>query len=470
LPNLWGLQNSGQTIGGVVGTVGADIKAPLAWAQSTGAGQTVAVVDSGITATHEDLQGAVWTNPGETGAGRATNGVDDDQDGAVDDAQGWNSLTGTTDVTDAAGHGTHVTGTVVARKDNGVGIAGVAPSAQVFPLRALDTAGNGTDASVASAFDVAGNLGIPIVNASIEGAASKPVRDAIDRHPGTLYVLAAGNSGANDDAPATPSLCHLPEANLICVGASDAHDARAIFAPGSSSNFGATTVDLFAPGDNIASTYIPFADCPTAPCYAFLDGTSMAAPHVAGTLALMRALNPALSAAQLKANLLATVDLKTALAGRSVTGGRLNAAAAVATSAARAPAPAPAPTPAAGASTAGAQAAPSPGAAPSGPAPTLVPAVVIVPVLGRPSIGAGALTADRSLTIRFTLDRAATVRLTISRGSRAVATVSLPGAKGANRYVLRAKLGSRRLAPGRYRLRLQAQGAARAYTLAVTVR
>jgi hypothetical protein len=99
-----------------------------------------------------------------------------------------------------------------------------------------------------------------------------------------------------------------------------------------------------------------------------------------------------------------------------------------------------------------------------------VPAVAIAPVLGRPSIGAGALTADRSLTIRFTLDRAATVRLTISRGSRAVATVALHGAKGANRYVLRTKLGSHRLAPGRYRLRLQAQGAPRAYTLAVTVR
>jgi hypothetical protein len=96
--------------------------------------------------------------------------------------------------------------------------------------------------------------------------------------------------------------------------------------------------------------------------------------------------------------------------------------------------------------------------------------VAIAPVLGRPSIPAGALTARRSLTIRFTLDRAATVRLTLSRGTRTVATITLHGAKGTNHYVLRAKVGSHRLTPGRYRLRLQAQGAARAYTVAVTVR
>jgi hypothetical protein len=108
--------------------------------------------------------------------------------------------------------------------------------------------------------------------------------------------------------------------------------------------------------------------------------------------------------------------------------------------------------------------------APAAAAPAFVQSVVTAPVLGRPSIGAGALTAHRPLTIRFTLDRAATVRLTITRGARTVATVSLHGKKGANRYVLRTKVGGRRLAPGRYRVHVRAGGAARAYTLALTVR
>ncbi|MEA2385424.1 MAG: serine protease [Solirubrobacteraceae bacterium] len=462
-PQEWGLENTGQSVQTVAGTSGADIKAPQAWAQSTGAGQVVAVVDSGIAAGHEDLVGAVWTNPGEI----AGNGVDDDHDGAVDDVHGWNSLAGNTTVTDTNGHGTHVTGTVAARKDNTVGIAGVAPSAQVFPLAALDAAGNGTDASIASAFNVAGNLGIPIVNASVEASVSNAVQQAIDAHPGTLFVLAAGNSGLDDDAAATPSLCHLPEANVICVGASDAKDAPATFpraTPPSATNFGATTVDLFAPGVNIASTYIPFAGCTTAPCYAFLDGTSMAAPHVSGTLALMRGLNPALTGAQLKARLLASVDPKAPLAGKSVTGGRLDAAAAVAASA---PPTAASPAPAAASA---APAATAPPAAAAAAAPVFIPAIAATPVLGRPAIGAGALTASHALTIRFTLDRAAIVKLRISRGAKTVATVSLRGAKGANRYVLRTKVGARRLTRGRYRVRVRAQGAAAAYTLSVTVR
>jgi subtilisin family serine protease len=462
---LWGLENTGQDIGvapnTVKGTVDADIDAPEAWAQSTGAGQVVAVVDSGMDATHEDLAGAQWTNPGEV-----SNGVDDDRDGAIDDLHGWNALTTTTDVTDTNGHGTHVTGTLAARKDNALGVAGVAPSAQVFPLVALDSLGIGSDASVASAFDVAGNLGIAIVNASVEAPFSVTVQAAVNRHPNTLYVLAAGNDSANDDT--TSSLCQIPAANVICVGASDANDGLASF-----SNVGQTSVDLFAPGVNIASTYIP-PTCAAPHCYAFLDGTSMAAPHVSGTLALMRARNPALTAAQLKATLLATVDPKGAFAAASVSGGRLNAAGAAAAS----PPAAAATTPAAGASTTtvatanattAATAAVTSSAAAAA-APPVVASVGVAPVLGRPSIGAGALTARHPLTIRFTLDRAATVKLTILRGTKTVATTTIHGRKGTNRYVLRAKVGGRKLARGRYRVRLHAQGAARAATLAVTVR
>jgi thermitase len=474
---LWGLENTGQAINGVAGTAGADIKAPQAWAQSTGTGQVVAVVDSGVLASHQDLQGALWTNPGEAGA-RATNGIDDDLDGAIDDFQGWNALDASTNVTDEFGHGTHVTGTIAARRDNGLGIAGVAPGAQVFPLRALDGLGNGTDASVAAAFGVAGSLGIPIVNASLEAPASLAIEDAIKAHPGTLYVLAAGNDGKDDDLATTPSLCQLPEGNLICVGASDGNDAVADFPPPAvGSNVGAATVDLFAPGDNIASAEIDSVcagltpPVPASACYAFLDGTSMAAPHVSGTLALMRARNPALTAPELKTKLLASVDPRPAFAGKAVTGGRLDAASAVAAAAPPA-APVAAPVSAAAAQTAS-TAAPASGTAPAAAtaaAPAIVPSVAVAPVLGRPSIGAGPLTARHPLTIRFTLDRAAAVKVTITRGTRTAATVSLHGRKGANRYVLRSKVAGRKLARGRYKVRVRAAGAARAYTLAVTVR
>jgi len=139
---LWGLQNGGPpTVS--PGTFDADIDAPEAWARSTGSGQQVAVVDSGTTPNQADLQG-----------------------GAL--APGFDFVDGDTVPTDATGHGTHVTGTIVARKDNGIGIAGVAPAAQVVPLRVLDAKNSGTDADIANAFNLAGDQGIPIVNASIQ--------------------------------------------------------------------------------------------------------------------------------------------------------------------------------------------------------------------------------------------------------------------------------------------------------------
>ena len=320
------------------GTPGADIGAQGAWALSTGVGQTLAVVDTGATFSHPDLQGSYGTNPGETGTDalghdRATNHIDDDHDGYVDDARGWDFMDCAAsceddptpgpdnDPTDGDttynGHGTHVTGTIAARS-NGIGIVGVAPSAKVLPLRALGIAGSGPMSGIANAFALAGDLHIPIVNASLGGPDVQVVEDAIAAHPNTLYVVAAGNAGADDDVMGNYP-CSYPEANIICVGATDDTDAPASF-----SNYGATTVDLFAPGVRILST-VPGPDA-----YDYYDGTSMATPHVAATLALMRARNPSLTAAQLKAKLLASVTPGRALHGLSVTGGRLDAAAAVA--------------------------------------------------------------------------------------------------------------------------------------------
>jgi thermitase len=290
-PFMWDLHNTGQT----GGTVDADIDAPEAWGEASGADVEVAVVDSGVKADHPDL--------GTIGAG-------------VD----W--VDGDGDPNDEDGHGTHVTGTIAAVRDNGLGVAGVAPDATVIPLRVLDENGEGDGYAVADALAWAGDHDIRVVNASF-GAKGfwQPEHDAIDTHRDTLYVIAAGNGGSdsigddNDGSnPEYPCSYDLP--NIICVGASDANDRRPTF-----SNFGAATVDLFAPGVDIWST-VPSG-------YQRVPGTSMAAPHVTGIAALLLDLNPNLTTAQLKDAILGTVDPSPVLCGLSVTGGRANAFAAL---------------------------------------------------------------------------------------------------------------------------------------------
>ena len=184
---------------------------------------------------------------------------------------------------------------------------------------------------LAEAFDYAGRLGAPVVNASLGGlGSSTTITNIIRAHPNTLYVVAAGNDNA-DAASYYP--CNANAANVLCVGASDEDDARAGF-----SNFSATAVDLFAPGVDILST-IPGG-------YGYMDGTSMATPHVAGVAALLAAAKPGAGSATLKTALMSSVDVRAGLAGVSLTGGRLNANAALdAVAAAPAPTPEPTPTP-----------------------------------------------------------------------------------------------------------------------------
>jgi thermitase len=437
------------------------IDAPEAWTHSLGAGQTVAVVDTGSAFGHEDLAGQFATNPGESGAGREANGVDDDGNGLVDDYRGWDFVDDDNDPSDGHYHGTHVAATIAAAKDNMLGIAGVAPSAKVLTLRVLNDAGSGSFSDVAEAFDLAGALGIRVVNASLGGlatlGASQTIQNAVQAHPQTLYVIAAGNDGTNNDVdPFFP--CALPDANVICVGATDASDARAGF-----SNYGSVSVDLSAPGVSIASAkWSP--GCPTT-CYAYANGTSMAAPHVAGVLALMRAANPALTAAELRSRLLATVDVRAGLAGTTATGGRLNANAAVI------------------AASAGPDPDPGPGVDPVDPTVDVDPTgdettpPAEPPLLGKPSLTRSTVTRSKRATLRFTLARAATVRLTVRRasatGHKAAATVRIAAAAGANRYVLKTTVGRPALRPGRYRLTVVArdgQVESRAYTLRFTVR
>ena len=306
----WALQNNGQSVYGTSGTSGDDIGATYVWPHSTGSGVTVAVVDTGLDSTAPDLQGQ--TVPGYS----------------------WVN-TNTSNTQDLNGHGTHVSGIIAALQNNGIGVSGVAPGAKIMPLQVLNSQGDGTDTAVAAAFNQAGADGVPIVNASLGGPApSQAIEQAIDAHPNTLYVVAAGNYGTDNDNASTPFYpCDLTEANVICVGASDQNDQPASF-----SDYGPSSVDLFAPGVNVLSTWLSSGGNAE---YAYASGTSMATPMVSATLALMLAHAPSLGAAQLRSDLLASTDPEPQLAGESVTGGELDAAAAVAMAGGDAPYAAP---------------------------------------------------------------------------------------------------------------------------------
>jgi subtilisin family serine protease len=302
---LWGLHNTGQSVWWRRGTPDADVDAPQAWTYSRGAGITVAVADTGVDVGHPDL------------AGRVVPGYDFVEDDA--------------DPADAHGHGTHVAGTVAAG-ENGVGVVGVAPHALVMPLRVLDANGGGNSADVAAAFAYAGERGVHVVNASLGSPYPSLVeRRAIREHPGTLFVVAAGNGGpdgvgddVDDDTREYP--CAHDEPNLVCVGATDSADARASF-----SNYGATSVDLFAPGQDIVSDWVRGRQTVlnehfgAGDGFEIMQGTSMASPHVAGAAALAAALQPGWTGTQLKAALLDGADRLPGLAGVSVAGARLNA-------------------------------------------------------------------------------------------------------------------------------------------------
>ena len=324
---LWGMHNTGQT----GGASDADIDAPQAWDASTGVSDTaVAVIDTGVDVGHPDLDGNVWTNPGESGGGKETNRVDDDGNGYVDDVHGWDFFHGDNTVFDAADgdqHGTHVAGTIAAEGNNGAGVAGVNWRAKVIPLKFLGPDGGSTSGAV-KALDYAVARGAKVSNNSWGGGGfSQALKDAISRADaaGHIFVAAAGNNNANNDATGSyPANYDVP--NVVSVAATDSKDALASF-----SNYGASTVDLAAPGVSIYST-LP------GNTYGSYSGTSMATPHVAGVAALIKSKYPALDDAGIKARLLDSVDKKSNLSGKTATGGRLNAAGALAATSSALPA------------------------------------------------------------------------------------------------------------------------------------
>lgn len=312
---LWGLDNTGQTVDGAAGTADADIDAPEAWEVTTGnPGVVVGVIDTGVDFSHPDLAGTSWINPGEDCTGCRTNGVDDDGNGYVDDWRGWDFINNDNNPFDDEGHGTHVAGTIGASGSNGVGITGVAWDVRIAGLKFLGADGYGDTADALKAILYAADKGFALTNNSWGGGErSQALADAIaeaDRK-GTLVVAAAGNNGtSNDGGGHYPSNYESP--NVVAVAATNSTDALAWF-----SNYGATTVDLGAPGENIYST-IPGAS------YAFYDGTSMATPHVSGALALAKAAFPSATGAGLKALVLRTVDPVSALSSITTSRGRLN--------------------------------------------------------------------------------------------------------------------------------------------------
>ena len=341
---LWGMENTGQSIRGSAGSADADTDAGDAWDAGIGGGVTVAVIDSGVDLTHADLAGNTWINPGEYGSGRESNGLDDDLNGRVDDWRGWDFVGGDNNPADENGHGTHVAGTIAARRGNGIGVAGVADGSRLMALRVLNAQGSGSVANVILAYAYAARAGADVVNLSLGSSVSSQAEyDAIAARPEMLFVAAAGNGGDdeigddNDLDPEYPCAYLLP--NVVCVAASDNRDRLAPF-----SNYGDLAVDLAAPGVDIVST-VPGGG------YGWASGTSMATPHVSGAAALLWAAAPGASVSQIKSALLDGVDPVAAFAGRTVTGGRLNVLGSLrmvadVTLAPAAPAPAPSPAPA----------------------------------------------------------------------------------------------------------------------------
>ena len=305
----WGLHNSGQS----GGLVDADMDAPEAWNVTTGTGLSiVAVLDSGIDYNHPDLASNIWTNPGEI----AGNGIDDDGNGYLDDIRGWDFVNNDNNPMDDNSHGTHVAGTIGAVGNNGIGVAGVAWDVQLMALKFLDATGSGSTSNAIRALNYAVAKGATISNNSWGGTVySTALYDAIASAgaQGHIFVAAAGNSAINNDStPSYPASYNL--ANVVTVAATDRNDNLASF-----SNYGATSVDLAAPGVSIYST-LP------GNTYGYKSGTSMATPHVAGALALVRELHPTWTYSQVINQITSTVNVLPSLSGKVLTGGRLNLA------------------------------------------------------------------------------------------------------------------------------------------------
>ena len=318
----YALMNTGTFLSG---KPGADINATQAWDITTGSDDlVVAVLDSGVDLSHADLAPNAWTNPREIPG----NGVDDDGNGYVDDVHGWNYVTKSPKLYDNPTddwHGTHVTGAIGAAGNNEIGVTGVAWHVKLMVLKFLG-AQTGSTADAVKAINYIldqkqRGQNVRVINASWAGTSpSQALKDAIVNagNNGVLFVCAAGNGEINEDgedvdtSPVYPAAWSRDVATIIAVAAVNNTDSYAAF-----SNYGLNTIQVAAPGVFTIST-TPNND------YGYGQGTSMAAPVVTGTAALLFSHEPNLSAAEARRRIVRTADPQPTLVGRTVSAGRVN--------------------------------------------------------------------------------------------------------------------------------------------------
>ena len=318
---LYAINNTGQVVASQSGTFDADMDVAEAWSLSIGDPDLViAVIDDGVEYTHPDINDQMWVNPGEV-----VDGVDNDGNGYVDDIFGYDFYSNDSDPyddnninTEQGGHGTHVAGTICAEGNNSIGIVGVVQQCRIMALRFLGPRGGYTSDAI-SAVNYAVGKGVRLSNNSWGGGGySMSLYSAIQSagNQGHLFLAAAGNDGIDVDntTPHYPSSYDLP--NIVSVAATDNRDQLASF-----SNFGVNSVDVAAPGVDIASS--------AWGSYYFFSGTSMATPNVTGVAALILSQNPGFSYAQVRDRLLQTARPVPGLSGKVATGGVVNALAAL---------------------------------------------------------------------------------------------------------------------------------------------
>ena len=314
--SLWGMYGNTTTPANQYGS-----HAGVAWAAGyTGSSSVfVGVIDEGAMYTHQDLAANMWTNPYDP-----VDGVDNDGNGYIDDTHGWDFVSNNNSTYDGTldDHGTHVSGTIGAKGGNGIGVAGVNWNVTMITAKFLGASG-GTTADAIEAVDYITDLKtrhsmrlVATNNSWGGGGFSQGLKDAIDRS-GTaniLFIAAAGNASSNVDLyPYYPG--SYTSSNLISVASITSTGGLSYF-----SNYGATSVDLGAPGSGIYST-LPNGGTGT---YGAYDGTSMATPHVTGAAALYASAKPAATAAKIKSAILLATTATPSLNGKCVSGGRLN--------------------------------------------------------------------------------------------------------------------------------------------------
>lgn len=316
LSKLWGLVNTGQKstgdMGDIAGKAGIDVDAQRAWEIETGnRNVVVASIDTGVDYTLQDLAPNMWVNQAEK---NGATGKDDDGNGVVDDIYGYNAINNGGNPKDDHGHGSHTSGTIGAKGNDGKGVVGVAWNVQLMGVKFLSAQGGGTLADAVKAIDYTTAMKVDMTSNSWGGGGfSQALYDSIARarDAGILFIAAAGNSSSNNDSdPEYPASYDLD--NIISVAAIDNAGQMAYF-----SCYGKTTVDVAAPGVNVLST--------TPDGYQSWSGTSMATPHVTGVAALLKSANPDMTWQEIKARLIKTAKPLATLRGKVVSGGLVNA-------------------------------------------------------------------------------------------------------------------------------------------------